>query len=904
MGSEFYFNLKTTPIYRAVKWEKYPIFRHAKALKKLLSIFFIIAFLLFLYGFLPENFSQTLNKKLLGFSLLLLVFTIIFWTLELFLGLKLKKPRLRPAFTEVSAGKQDFGLRPTKSPSADEVGGQAKLLEAAILNPEKYNLAEFLSFEAAKGVNKAIRFCKKGGKAEINSSVLFYFLLVDSQKLNFVFSRLLLGLREIKEILKIRLNAESQSGSGKSLGYSSDFQATLQESLKMAQKKEHQKIEIGDIICALAKHDLIFKKILVDSKLEVEDIENLTWWVEELEERMEKRKKFWEYENLMKRGTLAKEWTAGYTLTLDKFSIDLTEIIRRNLPETIGHQEEIKAAERILSRQEINNVLLVGEPGTGRKSIVQGLTKKSLLGKSLPEVNYKRVVELDIPQLLAQSPSLDEVEKTLDRIFQEAVLAGNIILVVDEFHNYVGQITRPGVIDISGVISSYLHLPQFQIVAITTYDGLHRYIEQNPSILNLFEKVEVSEISERETLILLENLALLLERKYKRFISYPCLREIISLAGRYLPALPFPEKAMEILDEVVIYVVQETKDRVVLPSHVAKIITKKTQIPVGEMEIKERQILLNLENLIHQKIINQEEAVKEVSGAMRRARAEVTARKGPMGCFLFLGPTGVGKTETSKALAEIYFGEGQRDESLLPPRPGVAGLGEERMIRLDMSEFQAISDIPRLLGAPGQEGLLTTPVRENPFSLILLDEIEKAHPNILNLFLQVFDEGHLTDGQGRKVIFRDSIIIATSNAGYKIILECLKNKTEWSEVKQKLLDYLFQEGIFRPEFINRFDAMVVFKPLSKENLLDIAELLLQKLKTNLLAKGIELIITPALKEKIVELGYNPVFGAREMRRVIQDKVENVLASALLSGQLKRGNRAEIDPEEFQLIINP
>jgi len=294
--------------------------------------------------------------------------------------------------------------------------------------------------------------------------------------------------------------------------------------------------------------------------------------------------------------------------------------------------------------------------------------------------------------------------------------------------------------------------------------------------------------------------------------------------------------------------------------------------------------LLNLEKLIHQRIINQEEAVKEVSAALRRARAEVTVRKGPMGCFLFLGPTGVGKTETSKALTEIYFG------------------AEERMIRMDMSEFQNVEDIPRLIGSAKEKGLLTTQVRENPFSSILLDEIEKAHPNILNLFLQVLDEGFLTDGLGRKVDFKNSIIIATSNAGYQVILEALKTKVEWSGVKEKLLDYLFEKAIFRPEFINRFDAVVVFRPLTKENLLDIAELMLQKLKKNLKEKDIEFIITQSLKEKIVELGYSPIFGAREMRRVIQDKVENVLASALLSGQLKRGDRVEVEPEEFKLKI--
>jgi len=374
-----------------------------------------------------------------------------------------------------------------------------------------------------------------------------------------------------------------------------------------------------------------------------------------------------------------------------------------------------------------------------------------------------------------------------------------------------------------------------------------------------------------------------LEQKYNLFVSYPALRDLISLSKRLLPSRPFPKKAVDLLDEILIYVKRDTKDKVVMPKHVAKIISRKTQVPVGEMETKEKETLLNLEKLIHQQIINQDQAVKEVSTALRRARAEVTTRSGPMGTFLFLGPTGVGKTETSKVLAEIYFGS------------------RARMIRLDMSEFQNVKDIPRLIGAPGEEGLLTTRVKEDPFSLVLLDEIEKAHSNILNLFLQVLDEGFLTDGLGRKVDFKNTIIIATSNAGYKVILQALKEKSNWQEVKQKLLDRLFEEGTFRPEFINRFDAVVVFKPLSKENLLEIAELMLQKLKDNLKEKGIGFEITLPLKEKIVELGYDPTFGARQMRRVIQDKVENVLAQALLSGNLKRGDKIKIDPQKFEII---
>jgi len=455
-------------------------------------------------------------------------------------------------------------------------------------------------------------------------------------------------------------------------------------------------------------------------------------------------------------------------------------------------------------------------------------------------------------------------------------------LVIDEFHNFVGGVFAPGVIDISGILSSYLQFPQFQIITTTSFAGLHKYIEQKPSLLALFGKVEVSEISFQETIRVLENFALPLEERYKKFVTYAALRDIVLLSAKYLPDIPFPKKAIDILDEVMVETSKYIKTNLVLPVHVAKIISEKSEIPVGEVEAKEREILLNLENLIHKRIINQDEAVNGVSSALRRARAEITVRGGPMGAFLFLGPTGVGKTETSKALSEVYFGS------------------EQKMIRLDMSEFQSISDIQRLIGSLGQEGILTTQIRENPFSLVLLDEIEKAHPDILNLFLQVLDEGHLTDGLGRKVSFSNSIIIATSNAGYKVILKALKEKTEWSGVKQKLLDYLFKEAIFRPEFINRFDAVVVFRPLSKENLLDISELMLQKLAKNLSQKGVEFIITKPLKKKIVEMGFSPVFGAREMRRVIQEKVENVLAQAFLSKALKRGDRIKINPKGFKI----
>jgi len=496
------------------------------------------------------------------------------------------------------------------------------------------------------------------------------------------------------------------------------------------------------------------------------------------------------------------------------------------------------------------------------------------------------VVELDLVTLIAQVQDAEKLEAILDKIFNEVVAAGNVILAIDQLQNFVGQKeNKPGMVDISGILSKYLAMPTFQFIAITDFPGLHKNIESIPSFADFFRKVEVGEVTEAETIQILQSAALEFEYRNKILILYPSIREIAHLTARYMPSLPFPKKALDVLDEAVVYV-NTLRERVVFPHHVAKIISDKTDIPVGKMETKEKETLLNLENLIHNRIVNQEEAVKEISIAMRRARTGIGSKTRPMGSFLFLGPTGVGKTETSKALAQIYFGS------------------EEKMIRLDMSEFQAIADIPRLIGSVSpvdMQGVLTTPVRERPFSLVLIDEVEKSHPNILNLFLQILDEGHITDGQGRKVVFTNTIIIFTSNAGADVIFKEVESGQAVD--KKKLLGILIEKGTFKPELINRFDAAVIFHPLTKENLLQIAQLSLQSLKKNLKEKEIDFEITEPLKEKIVELSYKPEFGAREMRRVIQDNVENNIAQALLSDQLKKMDKFQVNPETFELIID-
>ncbi len=849
MDDNFNFNLRKAAIYRSLRWAKNPVFIFAKILKKIFFILFVICLPVFLYVFLTDSFNRQIQSLLLGLSSIFLSLFLYFWLIDLFFNSKVKKPVLKAKIKDV------------------------------LSDPGKFNVADFLSFDSALIMEKSLDLLKKTRSEKMNSTLVFYSLILNSKKLNFVFFRALLDVGQIRSILKKHFNTFNP----KDISLKS-FHNLIREALVRAEKNGHSRIEMGDLIVGASRHDPVFKKVLIENNLKAEDIEALVSWLEHLKKEEKERREFWQWKNLTKKGSLGKEWAAGYSLNLDRFSTDLSRMVERlGFPQNIGHEKEIEAMERILSRQEINNVLIVGEPGKGRKNMVYELANRSVLGSSLPGVNYKRIVQLELSSLLAQTQSTEEVEVILDNVFKETMGAGNIILVINDFHNFIATEFKPGAIDISGIIAPYLNYPSFQIIAITTYEGLHKNIEQNSSILALFEKVEVSEISEEETLILLEKLSLRLERKYKRLISYHALRDIIHYCNKYLTSKPFPEKAMDLLDEAMVYLSQ-TKDKVLLPQHISRLVSEKIEIPVGEVEEKEKEILLDLENLMHERIINQEDAVREVSTALRRARSEITSKSGPIGTFLFLGPSGVGKTETSKALAEIYFGS------------------EKKIIRLDMSEFQSVSDIPRLIGGPGEEGLLSTEVRENPFSLILLDEIEKAHPNILNLFLQVLDEGHLTDGMGRKVDFKNSIIIATSNAGYQIILKALKEKTEWFKVKEIILDYLFEEGLFRPEFINRFDAMVIFKPLSRRNLLDISDLIFDNLNKNLKEKEIELVASERLKQKIVELSYEPAFGARQMKRVVQEKVENVLAEAILSGRIKRGDRVEIDPEKFEAKV--
>jgi ATP-dependent Clp protease ATP-binding subunit ClpC len=830
------FHLKKASISRALFFDKIVFFKRANVFSKI----FLFFFLFFLILFYAKEFFEITDKNFLPLSVFSFILFLFFAQIELFFEEYIKKTKNLISVNE------------------------------GIENIEKINIADFLSFESAVIIEKTN---EKGG---VDSFLLLYYLLKEAKDMDFVFYRILIdkeqAMRDLENIFDEREKINNQN-------YSDCFLRTMADALYTVKERKGEKITNEDIFVALGEHNDYLKNLLYRAGLRRKDVFDLVTW--QLKSK-EKENPFL-YKNLIKRGRLGIEWASGYTPFLENFAIDWTRAMKfSGFPETIGHEKGVEALERILSRDDMNSVVLVGEPGSGRKSIVQKIIKKSFLGEALEEINYKRFLELDLPSLLAYADGIEETERFLDEIFQEATRAGNIVLIINNFHNFVGGEQRPGIIDISGIISSYLHIPDFKIIGITSYLGFRRNIEANPSILSLIEKVEVKEATEEDTLLLLQRKSLVLERRYKILISFVALKKIISLSARYIKNTPFPEKALDVLEEAMVYVNQK-KEKILLSNHVEKIISEKTEIPVGEVDSNEKEILLNMENLIHERMVNQETAVKAISLALRRSRADVDTRRSLIGSFLFLGPTGVGKTEMARAIADIYFGT------------------EKKVNRIDMSEFQSISDISRLIGSSSNEGILTSGVREDPFSLILLDEIEKSHPDILNLFLQVLDEGHLTDGMGRKVDFQNAMLIATSNAGYQTILNAVEKNEDWGETKSKILKNLFSKGVFRPEFVNRFDEVILFKSLTKEDLVLIAGLQLQKLVNTLKEKEINFTVTEELKKKIVDISYDPVFGAREMQRAIQNNIGDVLSSAILKEEIKSGDSFLINAEDFSII---
>lgn len=574
----------------------------------------------------------------------------------------------------------------------------------------------------------------------------------------------------------------------------------------------------------------------------------------------------------IKHRIMNRAWTARQTPALDRFSRDITDLAAaRVIAPIVDRKQEIDQVMRILERNSKNNALLIGEVGSGRKSIVNEIGRLMVREKALPKLHDKRLVALDASQVISGVRAGGELESRVHLILNEIQKAGNVILFIPDIHNLAESGSEYG-FDISEILAPVFSMSTFQVIGSTTFYDYHKTIEKRGDFADTFDIVKVEEVSPEVALEILMREAPVLEDKEDVFFTFGALKKAVELSKRYIFNKLLPAKAVDLLSEAAVIVkTRRGKNATVSSEDMVNLITEKTGVPITKITAGEAARLVNLESEIHKRVIGQNEAVKAVSEAIKRMRVGLRNEKKPVGVFLFLGPTGVGKTELAKSLAEVYFGS------------------EDSMIRLDMSEFQSAENIDRLIGSTdgNMNGRLTEGVKKQPFSLILLDEFEKTHPSILDLFLQVFDDGRLTDSFGRTMDFTNTIIIATSNVGSKIIQERLKQGKKLedfrTEIEANLLNY------FKPELLNRFNAQILFTTLSPEEVLQIAKLQIKKLSERLEnAQGIKLEVLPEALDKIAGLGYSPLYGARNLQRVITEKIENVIADKFLRGEIKRG----------------
>ncbi len=638
----------------------------------------------------------------------------------------------------------------------------------------------------------------------------------------------------------------------------------------LAGEKDRLNLSPLEILESLIVNDDLVREVFYDLEIDAHQIKNVCLWIDLYNEFRAQQHYFFQRSRFKPKGAINKAYTAIATPNLDACSQDLTQLARNNyLQFCVNREKEKEDIFRIFSTER-QSIILVGQPGVGKSTLVGGIARL-MVTEDVPEIlEDKRLVSLSLANLIAGASRPGDIEARLQSIINEVSISGNIVLFIKDIHNMIGMKTTQGELDISEILANILKSKSFLLIATSIPKEYHRLIE-GQALGESLQKIDMEEPDKNINIQILEAHAAFVESKEQVYFSYRAIERIVDLSKRYIHDRFFPEKAVNLLKEVAIMVKRaRSKKSIVGPEDVADLISQKVKIPISRVTQEESKVLLGLEDRIHQRLINQNEAVNAVSAALRRARTELRNKKRPIVNLLFLGPTGVGKTELAKTVAEVYFGD------------------ENRMIRIDMSEYQDSSSIGRLLGIASENrgGYLTEAVRRNPYSLLLLDEIEKADPDILNLFLQVMEDGRLTDALGRTIDFTNVILIGTSNAGTEFIQEGLRKNMSIEDIKEILLQEKLKPH-FRPEFLNRFDGLIVFKTLGKIEIQKIAKLLLNKLSKQLETKGISFRATEEAIQELAEVGFDPAFGARPLRRAIQDRVNNLLADFLLTGKVSR-----------------
>lgn len=653
---------------------------------------------------------------------------------------------------------------------------------------------------------------------------------------------------------------------------------------------------------------------------------------------------------------LMKTHKKGNTPTLDSYSRDLTELaLKGKLDPVIGRESEIKRLIQILSRRTKNNPCLIGEPGVGKTAVVEGLAQMITDGDVPETIAGKRLLTLDLSGMVAGSKYRGEFEERIKKVIAEVIEDGEVLLFIDEIHTIIGAGGAEGAIDASNILKPSLARGELQLIGATTIEEYRKYIEKDSALERRFQPVTVEEPSEEAAVSILRGLKGRYEEHHKVTITDDAIKAAVKLSSRYINDRFLPDKAIDVIDEasskvrLTMYTepaeikeleleieqmedqkeafikaeayekagavkkkqekkrekidkIREkwqkektTKSLTVDEGEIADVISNWTKIPVRKLEEGESERLRNLETILHGRVIGQEEAVTAVAKAIRRGRVGLKDPKRPIGSFLFLGPTGVGKTELSKALSESMFGS------------------DNAMIRVDMSEYMEKHSVSKIIGSPpgyvgyDEGGQLSEKVRRNPYSVILFDEIEKAHPDVFNILLQVLDDGHITDAQGRKIDFKNTIIIMTSNAGAENIISPKRlgfgavadEKADYKLMKDRVMEEV--KRLFKPEFINRIDEIIVFHTLNKDHMKDIVSIMLKDImKRTVEQMNISLIIEEDAKEYLIKKGYDEKYGARPLRRTIQNSLEDKLAEEILSGQVKTGDEVVVTAGEEEL----
>jgi len=637
---------------------------------------------------------------------------------------------------------------------------------------------------------------------------------------------------------------------------------------QIADQNHSESIEVGFIIASLLMQSSAVKEIIIQSGNKAEDIQDIVNWLARSLDAKENNKKYY--------GGIGRDWANGWTPLLNKLGQNISLSIEKYGANYgwLTDSEGVKAVESAFDNN-AKAVALIGPDGIGKSSSVKALAQKLIEGKSTPNLAYHQIIGISAMDITSNAQQPGQLEALIVNLINEASKAGHIILFIDDAQTFFSD--QPGAIDASQILLKVIESGQVPIILAMSDSDFQRLRTKSQNLSNLITPVKLQELDQVGVMRVLEDIALGTEINKKILITFSAIRAIYQLSDRFDQDMAYPGKAIKLLEESV----PHAQNSMMTKETIEQTIEQISGVKVSKVAPEESGALLNMEDAIHKRMINQSHAVSVVSNALRRARAGVSNPNKPMGSFLFLGPTGVGKTELAKSIAAIYFGD------------------ESAMIRLDMSEYQQPDDVKRLLATGENESSsLLLNIRKKPYTVVLLDEIEKAHPNILNLLLQLLDEGRLTDESGKAASFKDSIIITTSNAGAQEIRERIEKGENIEDFANQFTDNLINAGSFKPELLNRFDEIVLFRPLNPDELKQVVGLMLEEVNKTLSNKNIKISLTDAAITQIVKEGNDPRLGARPMRRALQRAVENSVAQKILSGAIKEGDSVTLDVSDL------